>query len=137
MPLLGPFSFLCHQKWDSASKIPLIPRDIPILMLSGVKDELIPREHMQELWEIICKRQGSQVAQQEERKQEQQEQGSVPLEQIGKGRSRFTEFPAGTHSAYPFCCDDHHCNIELSDDTCVQHGYWTEVTKFMATIEQL
>ncbi|OBZ78246.1 Protein bem46 [Grifola frondosa] len=35
LPVLGPFAFLCHQKWDSASKIPLIPRDTPMLLLSG------------------------------------------------------------------------------------------------------
>ncbi|KAF8233868.1 alpha/beta-hydrolase, partial [Tricholoma matsutake] len=53
LPLLGPFSFLCHQKWDSVSKIPLIPATTPILMLSGLKDELVPKDHMRTLWEAV------------------------------------------------------------------------------------
>ncbi|EPS97150.1 hypothetical protein FOMPIDRAFT_1150275 [Fomitopsis schrenkii] len=78
MPFLSPFSFLCHQKWDSAAKVPLIPRNIPILMLSGVCDEVVPREHMQGLWEIVQKRTLS-----------------------GKGSggySKFVEFERGTHN---------------------------------------
>lgn len=56
LPVLGPFSFLCHQKWDSASKIALIPHRTPILMLSGLLDEVVPEEHMQGLWELVKKR---------------------------------------------------------------------------------
>ena len=56
LPILGPFSFLCHQKWDSASKIPLLPAETPMLLLSGVQDEVVPREHMQGLWELVQKR---------------------------------------------------------------------------------
>ena len=54
--MLGPFAFLCHQKWDSASKIPLLPAELPMLLLSGVQDEVVPREHMQGLWELVEKR---------------------------------------------------------------------------------
>ncbi|KAG9311220.1 Alpha/Beta hydrolase protein [Chiua virens] len=61
LPLLSPFTFLCHQKWDSASKIVMIHKKTPILMLSGVLDEVVPREHMQELWEIVTRRQGTKV----------------------------------------------------------------------------
>ena len=25
MPLLGPFSFLCHEKWESYLKVPTLP----------------------------------------------------------------------------------------------------------------
>ena len=56
LPVLGPFAFLCHQKWDSASKIPLIPAETPMLLLSGVRDEVVPREHMQGLWELVQRR---------------------------------------------------------------------------------
>ena len=55
MPFLGPFAFLCHQKWDS-SKIPTIPAETPMLLLSSVQDEVVPREHMEELWELVRKR---------------------------------------------------------------------------------
>ncbi|KAH7921997.1 alpha/beta-hydrolase [Leucogyrophana mollusca] len=107
LPLLSPLSFLCHQKWDSASKIPLIPRTTPILMLSGVKDEVVPREHMQELWEIVSRRQGAKA------RDEVQTQDA----EIGRGKSKYIEFERGTHN-----------------DTCVQHGYWNAVTDFVASV---
>ncbi|KAI9448555.1 Alpha/Beta hydrolase protein [Lactarius indigo] len=53
MPLLGPFSFLCHQKWESYLKAPKLPPDIRVLMLGGARDEVVPRSQMQELWAII------------------------------------------------------------------------------------
>ncbi|KAK0473413.1 Alpha/Beta hydrolase protein [Armillaria novae-zelandiae] len=40
LPILGPFTFLCHQKWNSASKIPLISARTPVLLLSGSADTL-------------------------------------------------------------------------------------------------
>ncbi|KAJ6518005.1 Alpha/Beta hydrolase protein [Mycena vitilis] len=55
-PLIGPFSFLCFQRWNSASKLPQIPRTVPILMLSGTQDQVVPNKHMKALWEIAAKR---------------------------------------------------------------------------------
>lgn len=52
MPFLGPVSWLCHQKWDSASKLPSIPATTPILMLSGSKDEVVPPVQMEALWKL-------------------------------------------------------------------------------------
>jgi fermentation-respiration switch protein FrsA (DUF1100 family) len=109
LPLLSPLTFLCHQKWDSASKIPLIPKSTPILMLSGVQDEVVPRQHMQELWEIITRRQGSKVRTDGEPK--------ANASEVGGGRSKFVEFPGGSHN-----------------DTCVQHGYWAEVAEFVTSL---
>ncbi|KDR70161.1 hypothetical protein GALMADRAFT_76280 [Galerina marginata CBS 339.88] len=87
LPVLGPFSFLCHQKWDSASKIPLIPATTPILMLSGARDEIVPREHMRALWEAVAKR--------GERKKVNGSDFKVGLE-----RAKYMEFEYGAHSAY-------------------------------------
>jgi fermentation-respiration switch protein FrsA (DUF1100 family) len=56
LPFLSPFAFLCHQKWESANKLPKIPVTTPILMLSGLQDEVVPAEHMKRLWEIAKKR---------------------------------------------------------------------------------
>ena len=56
LPFLSPFAFLCHQKWESAKKLPKIPVTTPILMLSGLQDEVVPAEHMKGLWEIAKKR---------------------------------------------------------------------------------
>ncbi|KAJ7729820.1 Alpha/Beta hydrolase protein [Mycena metata] len=82
LPLLGPFTFLCHQKWDSASKIPSIPTTTPILMLSGVADELIPKEHMRALWEIVVQR------------------GETKMHESSQGleRAKYLEFELGGHN---------------------------------------
>lgn len=86
LPVLGPFSFLCHQKWDSASKIPLIPATMPILMLSGASDELVPKEHMRALWEAVAKR--------GEKKKLNGSEYKTGLE-----RAKYMEFEHGGHSA--------------------------------------
>ena len=90
LPLLSPLTFLCNQKWDSASKIPFIPKSTPILMLSGVQDEVVPPQHMQELWAIITRRQGSKVRTDGEPK--------ATASEVDGGRSKFVEFPGGSHS---------------------------------------
>ncbi|KAJ7348145.1 Alpha/Beta hydrolase protein [Mycena albidolilacea] len=106
LPLLGPFSFMCHQKWDSASKVPLIPPTTPILMLSGVADELVPKEHMRALWEIVARREETKTA------------GGVEFSK-GLERAKYIEFERGGHN-----------------DTCVQPGYWTAVADFVADLNQ-
>ncbi|KAI0726102.1 Alpha/Beta hydrolase protein [Fomitopsis betulina] len=80
-PVLGPFAFMCHQKWDSAAKVPLIPCDIPILMLSGLCDEVVPYEHMLDLWEIVQKR-------------------MIPgkSSETGTGKSKFVQLVRGSHN---------------------------------------
>ncbi|KAJ3484274.1 hypothetical protein NLI96_g5737 [Meripilus lineatus] len=109
LPVLGPFAFLCHQKWDSASKIPLIPRSIPILMLSGLQDEVVPKEHMQGLWEIVDKRENNVIPSAE----------SVDKARVAavdpRSLSKIVLFEKGTHN-----------------DTCVQQGYWTTIAAFVA-----
>ncbi|KAJ7717242.1 Alpha/Beta hydrolase protein [Mycena maculata] len=59
-PLIGAFSFLCFQRWNSAAKLPRIPPTTPILMLSGAQDEIVPKKHMEALWQIARKRDGAE-----------------------------------------------------------------------------
>ena len=42
---------LCHQIWPSEESIPKIT-DVPILFLSGLKDEIVPPSHMRELYDL-------------------------------------------------------------------------------------
>jgi hypothetical protein len=50
---MGRFlSLLTTQKWLSAAKIAGIPPSLPILMLSGLRDSVIPPSEMVELWEV-------------------------------------------------------------------------------------
>ena len=77
MPILSPFSFLCHQKWDSASKVHLIPPNVATLLLSGTSDEIIPSSHMEELEKLFRQTPGSE-----------------------KREGKLVEFRAGRHSKF-------------------------------------
>lgn len=55
-PIIGPFSFICSQKWRSKDKLRLIPTRTPILMISGRQDEIIPAKLMDQLWQAAQKR---------------------------------------------------------------------------------
>ena len=46
-PILGPFAFLCTERWNSAALVPQLRQKC--LFLSGSKDELIPPSHMAKL----------------------------------------------------------------------------------------
>lgn len=85
LPLLSPFAFLCHQKWDSISKVPKIPPETPILMLSGLKDEIVPKEQMRSLFEAFAKRGETTTSGGKEYK-------------TGIERVKYLEFPQGGHS---------------------------------------
>ncbi|KAH8096849.1 alpha/beta-hydrolase [Cristinia sonorae] len=148
LPVLGPFAFLCHQKWDSASKIHLIPRKTPILMLSGARDEVIPREHMEGLWELITQREAGQHAgpsvNTATTRRRVASTPSAPANaaspasrvhdvtvgeaaQVGeiklaaydpRSLSKFVEFENGMHN-----------------DTCVQPGYWAAIAEFIGNLQ--
>ncbi|KAK5990461.1 Protein bem46 [Cladobotryum mycophilum] len=45
------FTLLCHQVWPSESIIPTI-KEVPILFLSGLQDEIVPPSHMRQLYDI-------------------------------------------------------------------------------------
>ncbi|OJJ42912.1 hypothetical protein ASPZODRAFT_136766 [Penicilliopsis zonata CBS 506.65] len=46
---------LCHQYWTSEDILPKIS-DVPVLFLSGLKDEIVPPSHMTQLF-AVCKAQ--------------------------------------------------------------------------------
>lgn len=51
-PMLKYVSVLCHDKWLSEKDILLIDAEIPVLFLNGLKDEIVPPEHMQTLFDL-------------------------------------------------------------------------------------
>lgn len=73
-------------------------------MLSGAKDEIVPKDHMRALWEAVAKRGEKKTPAGKEYK-------------TGLERAKFMEFEDGTHN-----------------DTCVQTGYWTAVADFVASL---
>ena len=125
LPVLGPFAFLCHQKWDSAAKIPLIPPTTPVLMLSGARDDLVPREHMRALWEAVARRGEKRTA------------GGVEYK-VGLERARYVEFEGGGHSALGSAFLSPALLMQfiylLADDTCTQPGYWSAVSDFITSL---
>ena len=72
-----------------------------MLLLSGVKDEVVPREHMQGLWELVQnrvpggRRGGAVVPPEEAASVSKDESIRIPG---GNGYSRYVEFERGTHS---------------------------------------
>jgi len=106
LPLLGPLAFLCHQKWDSISKVPVIPSTTPILMLSGLRDEIVPKDQMRILYQALAKRDERTTTGGKEYK-------------AGLEHTKYLEFPDGGHN-----------------DTCVQEGYWTAVADFVASLSR-
>ncbi|KII85336.1 hypothetical protein PLICRDRAFT_311900 [Plicaturopsis crispa FD-325 SS-3] len=118
LPLLSPFSWLCHQKWDSASKLHLIPKETPVLMLSGARDEVVPASQMRDLWDLFLSTRGVHGA-------SSAKAGSgSSAEEAGEtgfaaslGSSKFVQFERGSHN-----------------DTCVQQGYWQAVEDFVRAL---
>lgn len=53
MPIARYLTPLCHEYWRSEDTIPQIT-DIPILLISGLRDEIVPPAHMQQLFKL-CK----------------------------------------------------------------------------------
>ncbi|KAI9324887.1 Alpha/Beta hydrolase protein [Zopfochytrium polystomum] len=113
MPFLTYVTFLCHQKWDSATSIARIDRATPMLLLSGGRDELIPQSHMLELLRIArSSRRGEAVGPYRSASSSAgAKKGSVP-ERDADG-VRWEEFAAGGHN-----------------DTCVQPGYFERIGEF-------
>ncbi|KAH8986302.1 alpha/beta-hydrolase [Lactarius akahatsu] len=134
MPLLGPFSFLCHQKWESYLKAPKLPPDMRVLMLGGARDEVVPRSQMQELWAIIRSRGRARDAEKPAplpassttekargKRANNDDDGDdgakVPPRVVTDGGNTYIEFSAGTHN-----------------DTCIQPGYWSAVNEFVESL---
>ncbi|KAJ2919365.1 hypothetical protein MD484_g1028, partial [Candolleomyces efflorescens] len=128
LPVLGPVSFLCHQKWDSINKIPLIPATTPILMLSGMEDEIVPKEHMRALWEAVARR-GEKASASGSRSAGSSSSSSASVGPTDDSerrwkkrteRAKYMEFEHGGHN-----------------DTCVQPGYWAAIIEFVNSLGEM
>jgi len=62
LPWLGPFTFLCHEKWESEKellkftykkKINGTEKFIPVLMLNSELDEIVPNKQFEEFCKIL------------------------------------------------------------------------------------
>jgi len=105
-PIIGWFSFLCNQKWDSLAKIRLIPPTVPILMLSGLQDKLVRPHHMTTLWKTAGKR-------------GQSKKGKETEPNVKAKKDLFVSFDFGAHV-----------------NTDVQSDYWSTVEEFFRSIRK-
>ncbi|KAL7418130.1 alpha/beta-hydrolase [Mrakia frigida] len=76
IPNLSFLSFLVHQIWPSQDKLALLPADLPILLLSGEKDEIVPKIQMETLQKLANNRGSGR----------------------GKKHTQFKSFAKGTHN---------------------------------------
>lgn len=117
LPLLSPVSFLCHQVWDSETRIRSIPSSVPMLFLAGKRDELVHPTHMMRLFELACEAQeGEKVPAVARGEVEMTDSRRVDAELDVDGERRvWWECESGTHN-----------------DTCAQPGYWETVREFVS-----
>lgn len=85
--IISHLTFLVTQKWYSAQKVSRMPTTLPILMLSGTRDTVIPSSYMAKLWEVASTRNPSLKLR----------SGTVP-EYIPPQNDMFQDFPYGEHS---------------------------------------
>lgn len=129
---MGRFlSLFITERWTSADKISCLPPRLPILMLSGLRDVVIPPKEMDALWKVAQARQ--------EKKQSNWSSfvftcssDSNPEEIEAPQKDTLKTFSRGSHSAfisrqlYDFMMTE-----LLLDDTCLQRGYWDAVRDFL------
>ncbi|KJA19723.1 hypothetical protein HYPSUDRAFT_44007 [Hypholoma sublateritium FD-334 SS-4] len=109
LPVLRYISCLCTQRWNSQSKVARLPASLPILMLSGLIDQVVPPVHMQKLWKTA----ESRLSKGESPEMDQSVKsadGDTQVESIDK----MVTFPRGTHNG-----------------TCLQSGYNNAIIKFL------
>ncbi|KAJ3202703.1 hypothetical protein HK099_001766 [Clydaea vesicula] len=102
MPVIAPVKFLCHQKWNNEESIKNLKK-IPILLLSGSKDELVPPSHMLELFKILKEVRRCNIKKKDNLLMEDED-----LKLVWK------EFANGTHN-----------------DTCMQDNYFKFIFEFL------
>ncbi|TFK37325.1 Alpha/Beta hydrolase protein [Crucibulum laeve] len=112
-PFIGNFWFLCTHKWNSAAKIPLIPTTLPILMLSGDLDKVVPKKHTQKLWTIAFNR-GMDVKKRDI--------------ETKKNANNIPPYAPPVRDFIKFLHGKHH-------NTYRQPGYWETVSDFLVSLE--
>ncbi|TFK73211.1 alpha/beta-hydrolase [Pluteus cervinus] len=117
--IIGNFSFLVFQRWNSASKIPKIPSTIPVLMLSGKHDQVVPQRHMLDLWELVRNRHCALE------KPSKRRSSSIPSVRTSTSTSTATEHAIETKDAF------HEFDRGTHANTWLQTGYWENVSAFV------
>ena len=58
MPFVSPFSWICTELWDTERELEEMLQEHPqkhpfILFMSGLQDEIVPVQHMQQLYQLV------------------------------------------------------------------------------------
>ncbi|KAL1747615.1 Alpha/Beta hydrolase protein [Schizophyllum fasciatum] len=109
-PYIGHISWAVHQRWNSAARMKHISRDLPICMMSGLGDTVVPPKHLKGLWEIAKERGLDQKGR-----------------TAGKGRGWGSDIPL-KDEFHTFEYGHHH-------DTYEQPDYWKHIDAFMDRIK--
>jgi hypothetical protein len=105
----------------ATQQAPKLPPDMPVLMLGGARDEVVPRSQMQDLWATLCSRgrdaEGSTSARTSGASRTASEKARAEVEAKGNdepgpddpkapprvykdGTNKYIEFGAGMHSMF-------------------------------------
>ncbi|KAJ4490029.1 alpha/beta-hydrolase [Lentinula aciculospora] len=112
IPGIRHLTFFINQRWESYKRILEIPKEIPILMLSGMLDTVVSPKHMFRLWKLSARR--------GERKETQPPAQEEEDEGLDHGNDMFERIYRGTHA-----------------DTWTQSGYWSTVRAFLDRLDLL
>ncbi|KAG9105162.1 hypothetical protein FRC07_009556, partial [Ceratobasidium sp. 392] len=93
MPVAAPLAFLCHQVWDSASAARSLPTTVPVLLLSGLADELVPPAQMQGLYDILRGAEGES----KDTKSKTDKGATEASKSVNKRHLVFKKLPNGHH----------------------------------------
>lgn len=52
-PMLKYVTMFVHQKWESELLVPAISPDIPVLLMSARRDEIVPPDHMDRIYQLL------------------------------------------------------------------------------------
>lgn len=100
LPVAAPLAFLCHQVWDSAGAARSLPNSVPVLLLSGSQDELVPPSQMRGLFDILRNAEGESG--------EDNGADKIVLQDVNKRHLVFKKFAYGRHSKHLFATEGSH-----------------------------
>ncbi|KAI4521068.1 alpha/beta-hydrolase [Schizophyllum commune Loenen D] len=130
-PYLGHLSWAVHQRWNSAARIKHISRDVPICMMSGLGDTVVPPKHLKGLWEIAQGRgvgKGKGISGGKGVSKDKRGRSGSSLTSSVKEEDEVEEEIPLKDEFHTFRFGHHH-------DTHEQPGYWKRIDGFMDKIK--
>jgi len=116
-PYIGPFNWMCTQRWNSISRIGRIPKRVRVMMLVGERDRVVPPSMMSGLWAARWGAPFGEMPSTSELPEQQQTDKRTSgswrwssctkveieeeFEEHEENKDRYKTFPTGNHSAYP------------------------------------